>query len=67
MSSDVTDSSEKGGGSHLTVLNRIVTYDHETGKVTYEADPRHAEMIIRQLNLENAKSVVTPSEKEKEQ
>ena len=55
----------KGGGSHLTVLNRIVTYDHETGKVTYEADPRHAEMIIRQLNLENAKSVVTPSEKKK--
>ena len=39
--------------------------EQETGRVTYEADPRHAEMIIRQLNLLNAKSVTTPAEKKK--
>ena len=55
----------KNSGDHLTILNRIVTFEKETGKVTYEADPRHAEMIIRQLNLQNAKSVATPSEKKK--
>ena len=55
----------KGSGKHLTILNRIVSYEQETGRVTYEADPRHAEMIIRQLNLQNAKSVTTPAEKKK--
>ena len=29
------------------------------------ADPRHAEMIFRQLSLQNAKSVSTPAEKKK--
>ena len=53
--------------SHLTILNRIVSLDKSTGVVSYEADPRprHAEMIIRQLQLENAKSVKTPAEKKK--
>ena len=56
----------KGSGKHLTILNRIVSYEQETGRVTYEADPRHAEMIIiRQLNLQNAKSFTTPAEKKK--
>lgn len=53
----------ENSGDHLTILNRIVTY--KDGTVTYEADPRHAEMIIRQLNLQNAKGVATPSEKKK--
>jgi hypothetical protein len=55
----------KGSGKYLTILNRIVSYEQETGRVTYEADPRHAQMIIRQLNLLNAKSVTTPAEKKK--
>ena len=37
----------RNSGDHLTILNRIVTFEKETGKVTHEADPRHAEMIIR--------------------
>ena len=49
----------------MTILNRIVTHEQDTGRVTYEAGPRHAEMIIRQLNLQNAKSVTTPAEKKK--
>ena len=55
----------KGSGKHLTILNRIVSYEQETGRVTYEADPRHAEMIIRQLNLQIAKSFTTPAGKKK--
>ena len=55
----------KGSRKHLTILNRIVTYEQDTGRATYEANPRHAEMIIRQLNLQNAKSVTTPAGKNK--
>ena len=55
----------KGAGKHLTILNRTVSYEQETGRVTYKADPRHAEMIIRQLNLQNAKGITTPAEKKK--
>ena len=42
----------------MRVLNRIVRIN-ENG-LLYEADPRHAEMIIRAFHLEDAKSVVTP-------
>ena len=52
-------------GPHLTIENRIVSLDKSTGTVSYEADPRHAEMIVRQLQLENAKAVTTPAEKKK--
>ena len=55
----------EGANDHLTILNRIVSYDKKTGAVTYEADPRHAEMIIRQLNLQDAKAIATPAEKKK--
>ena len=44
---------------HMTLLNRIVTY-HKDGYVSFEADPRHAEMIIRQLGLEGSKGISTP-------
>ena len=33
--------------------------------VTYAADPRHAEALIRELHLENAKPAKTPGEKKK--
>ena len=49
---------------HMTLLNRIVTY-HKDGSVSFEADPRHAEMIIRQLGLEGSKGISTPGEKKK--
>ena len=48
----------------MTLLNRIVTY-HKDGSVSFEADPRHAEMIIRQLGLEGSKGISTPGEKKK--
>ena len=40
------------------ILNRLVHYGDE--ETTYEADPRHVQILIRALNLENAKAVATP-------
>ena len=45
----------------MRVLNRIVRVTEEG--LLYEADPRHAEMLIRAFNLSDAKSVVTPGVK----
>lgn len=44
---------DESDDAHLTILNRIVSLDKNTGVVSYEADPRHA------------KSVTTPAEKKK--
>ena len=54
---------EAGDGKAMTVLNRILEFDNTTGPIRYEADPRHAETVIRQLGLDEAKPVVTPAEK----
>ena len=46
--------------SQTRILNRIITWS-ERG-IEYEADPRHAEAIVRDLGLQGAKSVATPVE-----
>jgi hypothetical protein len=48
-----------GDNKSIRILNRIVTWDNQG--IKYEADQRHAEIIIRQLGLnEKSNSVVTP-------
>ena len=47
----------------LKIRNRIVQWDGTRG-ILYEADPRHAELAIEQLQLGGAKSVNTLSTKE---
>ena len=42
------------------LLNRILSITEDGWR--YEADPRHAELIIRGLNLKDAKGVKTPGE-----
>ena len=42
----------------MRVLNRIVRISDDG--LLYEADPRHAEMLIKAFHLEEAKAVVTP-------
>ena len=42
----------------MRVLNRIVRITDDA--LLYEADPRHAEMIIKAFKLEESKPVVTP-------
>ena len=58
-----------GGVTEVRILNRIVRWvkpPHGSGRerIEYEADPRHAELIILQLGLScSSRSVSTPSEK----
>lgn len=58
---------EEQDGTVMTVLNRILEFDKEKGILRYEADPRHAEMIVKQLSLDGpgVKPVATPGEKQK--
>ena len=47
--------------------NRYVRWssDGERSWIEYEPDPRHAELIVKLLNLESAKGVTTPSVKKR--
>ena len=50
-------------GVEMTILNRTLRFDKKTETIEYEADQRHAELIVLELGLEHAKAVSTPSEK----
>ena len=52
---------EKGDLKEMRVPNRILRVNQHG--LLYEPDPRHAEMLLRALDLEEAKSVVTPGVK----
>ena len=60
-----------GDVTEVRILNRIVRwvkppYGSGRERIEYEADPRHAELIIHQLGLRSSsRSVSTPSEKSK--
>ena len=51
----------------VRILNRYVRWKSDGGKnwMEYEPDPRHAELIVKSLNLESAKGVTTPSVKKR--
>ena len=53
---------EDGDKKQVKVFNRTVTYT--ISDIEYEPDPRHAELIVGDLGLENCNSVATPSENE---
>ena len=46
----------------VRILNRIIRWT--SGGLTYEADQRHAEILIKELGLENSKPVSTPGARE---
>ena len=46
----------------VKILNRIVTWERDG--ISWEPDPRHAELIISQLGLEGAKPLKLPGVKE---
>ena len=46
----------------VKILNRIVSWTDEG--LTYEADPRHAEIVIKELDLTKAKGVCSPGTKD---
>ena len=47
-----------GYSDEIRILNRVIRWTSDG--LTMEADPRHAEIIIRELGLEDAKAVQTP-------
>ena len=49
---------DPGDDAQLKVLNRIISV--EADGFTYEPDAKHAEIMIRELGLQRAKSVATP-------
>ena len=51
-------SEAKGANREGKVLNRILRCDEEGWQI--EADPRHAELIVEQLGLQNDKGIGTP-------
>ena len=53
----------KGQCQQLKILNGVVTLHGQRG-ITYEADPRHVELVIEQLILKDAKTVSTPGTRE---
>ena len=52
---------EPGDAKEIRVLNKVLRYTGEG--VELEADPRHSELVIRQLGLEGAKPSSTPGVK----
>ena len=52
----------EGDQKGLRVLGRMINYT-EHG-LRYEPDPRHAEAVIKDLGLADAKSVLTPRDRE---
>ena len=53
---------EAGEVQEIRFLNRILAW-HDEG-ISWEADPRHAEMVVKQLGLEGGRSAATPGAKE---
>ena len=47
----------------ISILNRCVEWKKD--EIWYEADPRHAEILIRELGLNGKRTVVTPGIKVK--
>ena len=60
--STTTIGHDEGDKKEVKVLNRIISV--KDNGYTYEADARHAELIIKGLDLENAKGVTTPYQEE---
>ena len=54
---------EEDQAKEIRILNRVIGWNGNEG-ISYEADPRHTEIIIDQLKLKDAKPVSTPGTKE---
>ena len=53
---------EEQDQKEIEVLNRWLTWSNNEGHhaITYEADPKHAEIIIQELGMNDAKELATP-------
>ena len=48
---------DSGDVQDATILNRLIHFGKD--ETTYEADPRHVQILVRELGLQNAKDVAT--------
>ena len=53
---------DPGQQRQARILNRVISWEDDG--IHYEADQRHAEIIISELGLKNAKSLATPGSRE---
>ena len=49
----------------VCLLNPLVRFDERSGIISYEPDPRHAEIILKELEMETCKPVKSANEKMK--
>lgn len=56
---------DRGDSKEVVVLNRVLAW--RDGVFKYEADPRHVEIMLRDMGLEECKLVATPGVKGDEQ
>lgn len=56
---------ERGDDTSANILNMKITWQTKRNEdmIIYEADPRHAEIIIKERGLENARSLSSPAVK----
>jgi hypothetical protein len=52
---------DKGDVQSLRVLNRQITW--KDNEIHWEADPRHVEILAKQLGMENSSPVKTPGDR----
>lgn len=45
------------------VLNRLVRFEERSGTIFFEPEPRHAEILLKDLGMETCKPVKSPNEK----
>ena len=58
---------EEKGDKEFVTLNRVLRYEMTASgpRMEIEADSRHSELVVKELNLTGAKGVDTPSIKKK--
>ena len=54
---------DAGDDKSVRILNRIISWEDDVA-INYEADQRHAEILVESMNLETANVVSTPGVKE---
>ena len=54
---------DRKDGKEISILDRCIEWKKD--EFWYEADPRHAEILIRELGLNGKRTVVTPGIKVK--
>lgn len=58
---------DSGDVIHAMVLNRLTHFDVDNQETTYEADPKHVQILVKELGLTDAKTVTCPGVNKKDE